>query len=126
MQRTRGIEPFDFLDAVAAEPRRIAESAPKQLRKFSYVDRGRYAEQLERAFRLFPRERFLVIKYEEFRARQRETVEAVFCLFNLSPPPFRAVQAHDIPYARKIPDEERAAVAGNFPGAIWPVGKPPG
>src|SRR5438094_2652916 len=110
MQRTRGIEPFDFLDAVGAEPSRIAESAPKQLRKFSYVDRGRYAEQLERAFRLFPRERFLVIKYEEFRARQREVVEAVFRFLGLSPPRFRAVEAHDIPYARKLREEERAAV----------------
>src|SRR5437764_13504632 len=110
MQRTRGIEPFDFMEAVQEEPRRIAESAPKQLRKFSYVDRGRYAEQLERAFRLFPRERFLVIKYEEFRARQREVVEAVFRVLGLSPPRFRAVQAHDIPYARKLRDEERATV----------------
>src|SRR3989440_2961216 len=109
MQRTRGIEPFDFLDAVAAEPRRIAESAPKQLRKFSYVDRGRYAEQLERAFRLFPRERFLVIKYEEFRARHREMVEAALRLLHLSPEPFRAVEADDIPDARKILREERAA-----------------
>jgi hypothetical protein len=110
MQRTRGIEPLDFLDAVGAEPGRIAESAPKQLRKFSYVDRGRYAEQLERAFRLFPRERFLVIKYEKFRARQREMVEAVFRFLNLSPVRFRAVEAHDIPYRRRIREEERAAV----------------
>src|SRR6266700_94646 len=65
---------------------------------------------IERAFRLFPRERFLVIKYEEFRARQRETMETVFRFLNLSPTRFRPVEAHDIPYARKIRDEERAAV----------------
>ena len=118
MQRTRGIEPCDFLDAVAAEPGRIAESAPKQLRKFSYVDRGRYGEQLERAFRLFPREQFLVIKYEEFRARQREMVEAVFRFLGLSPTRFRAVEAHDIPYARKIRDEERATVREILQGDI--------
>ena len=110
MQRARGIEPFDFIDAVRAEPQRIAESAPKQLRKFSYVDRGRYGEQLERAFRLFPPEQFLVIKYEEFRARQREVVEGVFRFLRLQPARFRAVEAHDIPYARKIRDDERAAV----------------
>ena len=110
MQRTRGIEPLDFMDAVRVEPQRIAESAPKQLRKFSYVDRGRYGEQLERAFRLFPQEQFLVIKYEEFRVRQREMVEAVFRFLNLSPIRFRAVEAHDIPYARKIRADERAAV----------------
>src|SRR5205809_5579941 len=110
MQRSRGNESFDFVEAVQAEARRIADAAPKQLRKFSYLDRGRYAEQLERAFRLFPRERFLVIKYEEFRARQSEVVEAVFRFLGLSPPRFRAVEAHDIPYARKLRDEERAAV----------------
>src|SRR2546421_6468622 len=122
MQRTRGIEPFDFLDAVREEPRRIAASAPKQLRKFSYVDRGRYAEQLERAFRLFPRERFLVIKYEEFRAGQREVVEAVFRFLGLPPPRFRAVEAHGIPYVRKIRDEERAAGRGNFQSENCPLG----
>src|SRR6476646_2702852 len=86
MQRTRGIEPFAFMEAVREEPQRIVEAAPKQLRKLSYVDRGRYAEQLERAFRLFPRERFLVIKYEEFRARQCEVVEEVFHFLELSSP----------------------------------------
>ena len=110
MQRARGIEPLDFLQAVEAEANRIAAAAPKQLRKFSYLDRGRYGEQLERAFRLFPPEQFLVIKYEEFRARQREVVEGVFRFLSLHPARFRAVEAHDIPYARKIRDNERAAV----------------
>src|SRR5437868_14502469 len=110
MQRASGIEPFDFLDAVGAEPGRIAASAPKQVRKFSYVDRGRYAEQLERAYRLFPRERFLIIKYEECRARQGEVVEVVFRFLNLSPPRCRAVEAHDSPYSRKIRDVARAEV----------------
>jgi hypothetical protein len=110
MQRSRGNEPFEFLQAVEAEPRRIADAAPQQLRKFSYVDRGRYADQLERAFRLFPREQFLVIKYETFRAQQRETVEGVFRFLNLKPVRYRSVEAHDIPYARQIREEERAAV----------------
>ncbi|PYL03185.1 MAG: sulfotransferase [Verrucomicrobia bacterium] len=110
MQRLRGNEPFDFVEAVQAEARRIADAAPKQLRKFSYLDRGRYAEQLERAFRLFPRERFLILKYETFRARQREMIDEVFRFLNLTPVRFRAVEAHDIPYSRKIRAEERAAV----------------
>ena len=110
MQRSRGNEPFDFVEAVQAESRRIADVAPKQLRKFSYLDRGRYAEQLERAFRLFPRERFLILKYETFRARQREMVDDVFRFLNLSPVRFRAVEAHDIPYSREIRAEEQATV----------------
>jgi hypothetical protein len=110
MQRARGIEPFDFLEAIEAERARMTESAPRQLRKFSYLDRGRYAEQLERGFALFRREQFLIIKYERFRAHQQEVLEDVFRFLNLSPVRFRGVEAHDIPYARKIRDEERTAV----------------
>ena len=111
MQRQRGSEPLEFLDAIRAEPSRIAQAAPQQLRKFSYVDRGRYGEQLERAFQLFPRQQFLLIKYEEFRARQKETVEKVFQLLNVPQlRRFRLIEAHNIAYERQMRGEERAAV----------------
>lgn len=110
MQRHRGIEPLDFLDAVHAEPRRIAEAAPKQLRKFSYVDRGCYAEQLTRAFGIFPRNQFLIVKYEEFRAEQQRCLQRVFEFLELAPIRFHAVHAHSIPYERAIRGEERALV----------------
>jgi hypothetical protein len=111
MQRQRGSEPLEFLDAVRAEPSRIAQAAPQQLRKFSYVDRGRYSEQLQRAFQLFPRQQLLLIKYEEFRGRQKETVEKVFQF--LSVPQlrrFKLIEAHNIAYERQMRGEERAAV----------------
>ena len=73
---------------------------PSSYENFLIFDRGRYAEQLERAFRLFRREQFLVIKYETFRRRQREIVEDVFRFLNLKPGTIRAVEAHDIPYTR--------------------------
>src|SRR5438105_15608557 len=41
MQRQRGSEPLEFLEAVQAEPGRIARAAPQQLRTFSYADRAR-------------------------------------------------------------------------------------
>ena len=111
MQRKRGAEALDFLDAVQAEPDRIAQVAPSQLRKFSYVDRGRYGEQLARAFQIFPRQQFLVIKYEEFRTRQREMVEHVFRFLNVEQPRrFSLIEAHSIPYQREIRKEERDAV----------------
>src|SRR5437868_1403546 len=111
MQRQRGIEPLGFLDAIRAEPDRIAQAAPQQLRKFSYVDRSRYGEQLERAFQLFPRQQLLLIKYEEFRARQKETVEKVFQFLNVPPMGrFKLIEAHNIAYERQIRGEERAAV----------------
>jgi hypothetical protein len=111
MQRHRGIEPLDFLDALREEPQRTAELAPKEARRFSYVGRGRYADQLERAFQLFPREQFLILKYEEFRSRQREHVDAVFHFLGVAPQlRFKAMDAHGIPYQRKVRAEERAAV----------------
>ena len=111
MQRQRGAEALEFLDAVRAETGRIAEAAPQQLRKFSYVDRSRYGGQLERAFQLFPRQQLLLIKYEEFRTRQKETVEGVFRFLNVPQlRRFKLIQAHNIAYDRKMRDEERAAV----------------
>src|SRR5437588_8624688 len=56
MQRFKGREPLDFFDAVREERARIAGAAPVEARQFCYVDRGFYAQQLERLFTSFPRE----------------------------------------------------------------------
>ena len=79
MQRTRGNRTVRFRGSGPGGAATESPSPrPNSYGNFLIVDRGRYAEQLERAFRLFPREQFLVIKYEAFRARQREMVEAFF------------------------------------------------
>jgi Sulfotransferase domain len=118
MQRVRGLEPLDFLDAIGAEPERLTKLPPERLRKFAYLDRGRYGEQITRALSIFPREQFLILKYEEFRARQRELIDEVFRFLNLPPVRFRRVEAHDIPYQRNIRPEERAAVYQMLPEDI--------
>ncbi|MGI9115806.1 MAG: sulfotransferase family protein [Chthoniobacterales bacterium] len=110
MQRVRGIEPLDFLDAISAEPNRLTQLDPEQRRKFAYVDRGRYGVQLSRALHLFPPRQLLILKYEEFRAHQPEVVEKVFRFLGLSPVAFRHIEAHDIAYKRRIRAGERVAV----------------
>jgi hypothetical protein len=110
MQRVRGHEPLDFLDAIRAEPARLAKLPPEKLRKVAYVDRGRYGAQVERALSLFPRDQLLILKYEEFRARQRELVDEVFRFLQLPPVRFRPIEAHDNPYLRRLRSEERAFV----------------
>jgi hypothetical protein len=112
MQRVRGHEPLDFLDAVRAEPERLAKLPPEKLRKVAYVDRGRYGEQLARALSIFPREQLLILKYEEFRKHQRELVDEVFRFLQLPPSRFRRIEAHDIPYQREIQPHERNAIFG--------------
>jgi len=71
MQRDRRLESLDFLAAVQEEKNRAREAMPFQLRKFSYVDRGFYAEQIERVFRYFPRSRSTSSSLKNFR-RDRE------------------------------------------------------
>jgi hypothetical protein len=55
-----GFETLSFEAALEREPERIATGFEAR-RDFSYVDRGRYAEQLLRYLERFPRERILVL-----------------------------------------------------------------
>src|SRR5947199_5994664 len=78
MQRFKGREPLDFFDAVREEKTRIAGAPATEARRFAYVDRGFYAQQLERLFRFFPREQVKVVKFEAFKDKQRETLASIF------------------------------------------------
>jgi hypothetical protein len=108
MQRYRGLENLDFLDAVQEEKNRAQQAQPLQLRKFSYVERGFYAVQMERVFRYFPRDQVHVIKFEDFRRDARGTLDAV-CDF-LGVEPIKKINRAEIgstPYARKMAGSER-------------------
>src|SRR5437868_8683994 len=99
MQRFRGREPLDFFDAVREEQTRIAGAPPTEARRFAYVDRGFYAQQLTRFLKFFPREQLKVVKFEEFRGRQRETLASIFSFLGCKP--MRWVRSKDrniVPY----------------------------
>jgi sulfotransferase family protein len=78
-QFKRGHETLSFEDAIQAEPARLAGELEKivanpgyvsaEWHHHSYLSRGRYANQLEAWFELFPREQFLIEQSEEFFAR---------------------------------------------------------
>ena len=85
MQRFKGREPLDFLEAVKEEKIRIAGAPPIEARRFAYVDRGLYAQQLERFFQFFPREQVKVVKFENFQPQQRETLDSIFSFLGLKP-----------------------------------------
>jgi hypothetical protein len=108
MQRFKGREPLDFFDAVREEKTRIAGAPPAEARRFAYVDRGFYARQLERLFKFFPREHVKVVKFEEFKDKQRETLVAIFSFLGVEP--LRSVPSKDrnvVPYDRVMNWEER-------------------
>ena len=115
MQRFKGREPLDFFDAVREEQTRIAGAPPAEARRFAYVDRGLYGRQLGRLFKFFPSEQVKVVKFEEFRDRQRETLGSVFSFLGLKPP--RSMSKKDrniVPYERAMNWEERVFLYNLF------------
>jgi hypothetical protein len=78
------------------------------VRRFAYVDRGFYAQQLERFFQFFPREQMKVVKFEKFREEQRETLDSIFSFLGLEPlASLRSKDRNVVPYERVINWEER-------------------
>jgi len=75
-QVRRGGEPLSLLEALDREPDRLADETDRLRRdeaynsfahrRFSYLSRGIYADQLDAWFRMFPREQLLVIRSEDF------------------------------------------------------------
>jgi Sulfotransferase domain len=115
MQRFKGREPLDFLDAVREEKNRAREAAPSQLRRFSYVDRGFYSQQLERVFEFFPRKQVKITKFEEFQEKKSETLDAIFRFLGVEPVVSRRDKDRNIvPYEREMTTEERNHLYGIF------------
>ena len=65
--RHNGLETESFAYAIAHEDERAVPERLRDTRPFSYVARGRYADLLAPYFALFPRDRILVLKFEDLR-----------------------------------------------------------
>ncbi len=81
---------------------------PTEARRFAYIDRGFYAQQVERLLKFFPREQVKVVKFEEFKDKQRETLVSIFSFLGLEP--LRSVRSKDrnvVPYERVMNWEEK-------------------
>jgi hypothetical protein len=82
-----GREPLPFEQAVAAEDERMEGEIDRMLAdpgyfshawwNYTYLARGRYAEQLERWLEVFPEEQLLVIPTEDLTQRPGETYARV-------------------------------------------------
>lgn len=62
--RSVGREDLSFWEALSAEDDRLAES-PEWRARYSYLDRGRYAMQIERFLEHIPRQRILVQTFDD-------------------------------------------------------------
>jgi hypothetical protein len=63
--RSTGRETLGFAEAIAAEPRRLAVTDPRERALWSYTDRGHYLTQLERVVENFDRRRLLVLLFDD-------------------------------------------------------------
>jgi Sulfotransferase domain len=79
LNRAHDREPLSFEEALDAEPERIERDARSRF-LYSYVDRGRYAEQLAYVLERFPRHSLHVLLFEAFRDHPSEAY-ADLCRF---------------------------------------------
>jgi len=115
MQRFKGREPLDFLQAVEQEKSRAREAAPLQSRRYSYVGRGLYAGQIERVFQFFPRKQVKIIKFENFRDKNRKTLDEIFRFLGVKPLTWlRNKDRNVVPYERAITHRERKHIQEIF------------
>jgi hypothetical protein len=115
MQRFKGREPLNFLDALKEESGRTAPPLSIESRRFAYVDRGFYSAQLERVFKFFPRDQVHVVKFETLRDRKREALDSMFDFLEVKQ--VRNVQDKDrnvVPYERAMTGEERKYLLNVF------------
>ena len=76
-QVKKGTEHMHFAEALASEQQRIARDYDAR-RQYSYVDRGRYVQQLDRFARLFPRTQLLVLGTEALGRKPLEVLGRCF------------------------------------------------
>jgi hypothetical protein len=85
MQRDRGNEKLSFMEAIQEEENRRKASLPYQNRRFSYLDRGFYSEQIRRLKVYFPQDQILIIRNEDLREKPEKTVGTVCQFIGVSP-----------------------------------------
>lgn len=98
MEYQRGRETADFVEALLQEPYHAAHH-PRH-RVHSYVQRGFYAEQIRRLYRLFPRDNCLVLLTEDLRHSHAATLRKVYRFLGVSqvdPPKPETVHSRTYP-----------------------------
>jgi hypothetical protein len=114
--RRLGLESLPFPEAIAAERERLGEHLarlaavdpldasideplPRSVARFSYLARGRYADQLGRWLERFPPERVLIVRSEDFFADPPASFASILAFLGLDPwrpSEFRNVSRRDV------------------------------
>jgi hypothetical protein len=103
-----GLENLTFEDAIEHEPARLHGENEKMLsdenyfsfnhQAYSYLARGRYAQQLATWLNLFPRQNLKIIPTDELDANPQNTMDTLFDFLNL--PAWKIISSHRFHQAR--------------------------
>jgi len=119
MERSKGREDLSFLEGVYAEEGRCRDSSPLQDRKYSYVDRGFYTNQLKRMLQYFPREQVLVLKYDDFKKQPDDLLRKICIFLNIRPfNKCKKETVHARPYISKMTTDERKRLINIYTNEI--------
>lgn len=73
-----------FRDALSLEKNRVSKQDYLSYLRFSYIGQGMYSQMLKRYFRVFPKENFLIINFEqEFLTKRKETIDRIISFLEL-------------------------------------------
>ena len=115
--REAGLEPeADFAAALDREPGRVAAG---WAHFWHYAAQGRYGEQLEQLFTLFPREQVLLVRYRDLRDAPAETADRVCRFLGVDAGVISEVPRHHVRpdvtgRTAGVSPEERAAALPRF------------
>jgi hypothetical protein len=126
MSRRENEEPLEsFAEALMVEERRLAPERARMLANrwynswpigcWSYLMRGRYAEQVRRWMEFFPREQFHFVALEQLSENPRQTLAAVHDFLGVPAHEYPALSPrHVAPHYDSIGSEERATLREYF------------
>jgi len=90
----RKVEHITFEEAIKIEPERISNEKEKMkkdenynsddFRKYSYLARGIYVDQIKEWMKYFPREQILILRTEDLRSHQDKTLQQAFEFLGVS------------------------------------------
>jgi len=108
-------ENLGFLEALRAYPERQRRMLPRRAKRFAYVDRGYYVEQIRRLWAHFPPEQTLLFKTEALLEARAAVLERIATFLGIAPfPPVAAKMRNTREYGTTMSDEEKRYLVGLY------------
>lgn len=97
MEIARGHETLSFSDAISPQGRARQARGQWEARVFSYVERGDYAVQLRRLFRLFPRENVHILRTDRLWNTGPACMKRLCAFLGIDPQPGMGAAEYVVP-----------------------------